>query len=68
MKDPDSWRDRNNTLSYIFLFWSILSLAAFVYLKYFYGIGLISGIYVIGYLAAMVLSIAVLGKARKSSI
>ena len=65
MKDPDDWRRRNNRMSYIFLFWCIASFAVFVYLKYFFGTGLVSAIYVIGFLGAMVISIALFGIRRK---
>jgi hypothetical protein len=67
MKDPDDWRSRNNRMSYIFLFWCIASFAVFVYLKYFFGTGLVSAIYVIGFLAAMVISIALFGIRRKTA-
>lgn len=66
MKDPDAWRDKNNIMSYIFLFWSIISLGIFIYLKYYYGTGLVSLIYVIAYLILMVVSIAIAGAKRKS--
>lgn len=67
MKDPDDWRNRNNRISYVFLFWSILSLAVFVYLKYYYGTSLISAVYVIAYLALVVISIAIFGLRRKTT-
>lgn len=66
MKDPDAWRNRNNKMSYVFLFWTIVSFLVFVYLKYFFGLGLISAIYVIAYLAVMVISISFFGMKRKS--
>jgi polyferredoxin len=67
MKDPEHWRQRNNRMSYIFLFWCIASFAVFVYLKYFFGIGLVSAVYVIGYLVAMAISIALFGIRRKTT-
>lgn len=67
MKDPADWRSRNNRMSYIFLFWCLASFGVFVYLKYFYGIGLVSAILIIGYLVLMVLSIAVFGIRRKTT-
>lgn len=42
MKDPDGWRDRNNKMSYLSLFWTILSIGIFIYLKFYYSTGLIS--------------------------
>jgi polyferredoxin len=67
MKDPADWRSRNNRMSYIFLFWTLASFGVFVYLKYFYGIGLVSLLLVIGFLALMVLSIALFGIRRKTT-
>ena len=65
MKNPDVWRNNNNKMSYIFLFWTIISFTAFVYIKYFYGYGLISSIYIIAFLVIMVVSIAFWGLKRK---
>lgn len=45
MKNPVDWRIKNNRLSLISLFWSLLSVIAFIYLKFFYKAGLISIIY-----------------------
>jgi hypothetical protein len=67
MKDPDDWRSRNNRMSYIFLFWCIVSFAVFVYLKYFFGLGLVSAVYAIGLLVLMIISIALLGIRRKTA-
>jgi TRAP-type uncharacterized transport system fused permease subunit len=67
MKDPDAWRSRNNKMSYVFLFWTIVSFLIFVYLKYFFGLGLISTIYVIAYFIVMIISIGFFGMRRKST-
>lgn len=67
MKNPDIWRKNNNRMSYIFLFWTIISFLVFAYLKYFFGNGLISTIYVISFLVAMVISIGLFGVRRKSN-
>lgn len=66
MKNPDAWRSRNNTMFYVFLFWTIISFLGFIYLKYFLGQGLISAIYVIAYFVIMVITIAIFGAKRKS--
>jgi hypothetical protein len=66
MKNPDQWRSKNNRMSYVFLFWSIISLGIFIYLKYFVGASLVSGLYVIGFLAAVVITSAIAGMGRKS--
>ena len=56
MKDPDSWRARNNKVSYLMLFWTILSAAIFIYLKYFIGSQVISSIYLYAYIGAIIIS------------
>jgi hypothetical protein len=68
MRNVDEWRSKNNRMSYIFLFWSIVSVGAFIYIKYFLGLRLISTIYVIGYLALVVISTAVAGIGRKAKV
>lgn len=67
MKDPKAWRRNNNKMSYIFLFWTIISFSTFAYIKYFLGSRLISTSYIIAFLAIMVVSIALLGLKRKAS-
>lgn len=58
MKDPDHWRARNNKMAYLSLFWSILSVIAFIYLKFFFKSGLVSIIYVFVYLALIAVSVS----------
>jgi hypothetical protein len=58
MKDPDHWRERNNKMSYVSLFWTIISISVFIYLKFFHTAGLISIIYVFIYSAVIVLSVS----------
>ncbi|GAA0179216.1 hypothetical protein SH2C18_21240 [Clostridium sediminicola] len=65
MKDPISWRSRNNRMSYISIFWSAISLAIFIYLKFFKTSGLINIIYVFSYMAIAAISIIALGKIKK---
>lgn len=65
MKDPDNWRHRNNIMAYISLFWALISQGAFIYLKFFNKIGLISIIYVFVYLVAIVLSVSLFIKKNK---
>lgn len=67
MKDPVNWRKRNNTMSYVFLFWTLVSFAVFVYIKYYLGLRLISAIYVIGFLVVMVISLIAFGAARRKT-
>lgn len=57
MKDPDTWRYKNNTLAYISIFWSVVSLLIFAYLKFYYTAGLVSTIYLFLYLAVIAISI-----------
>lgn len=65
MKDPDHWRERNNKMSYVSLFWAIISISIFIYLKFFNQAGLISIIYVFIYSAVIVLSVSVFLKQNK---
>ncbi len=50
MKDPKTWLNRNNRMAYVSLFWFIVSLAIFIYLKFFTMPTIISILYVIGYI------------------
>ncbi|MBU3098303.1 MULTISPECIES: hypothetical protein [Clostridium] len=65
MKDPEHWRKRNNIIAFISLFWSLTSIFAFIYLKFFYSTRLLSIVYVFIYIAAIVLSICVFIKKNK---
>lgn len=56
MKNPELWRTQNNRISLISLLWSLISLAAFIYLKFFYKAGLISIIYLLAFIAVIVVS------------
>lgn len=46
IKDPITWRKKNNIMSYISLFWSFIYTLAFIYLKFFSRTKLISAIYI----------------------
>ncbi|MCR1933263.1 hypothetical protein ACQX0N_07370 [Clostridium tepidum] len=61
MKDSKSWLNRNNKMAYVSLFWSIVSLCLFIYLKFFTMPTIISLLYVIGYIFLIVISVAVAG-------
>jgi magnesium-transporting ATPase (P-type) len=65
MKDPEDWRGRNNKMAYVSLFWTIISIIVFIYLKFFFQAGLISIIYVFVYLVAVVLSVSLFLKQNK---
>lgn len=65
MKDPDTWRYKNSMMANLSIFWAIVSLGVFVYLKFFYKLGLISMIYFFIYLAGEVISIAYFSSIRK---
>ncbi|WP_298845893.1 hypothetical protein [Clostridium sp.] len=65
MKDPEHWRKRNNIIAFISLFWALLSIIAFIYLKFFYTIGLLSIVYVFIYIVVIVLSLSVFIKKNK---
>ncbi len=65
MKDPTHWRHRNNILAFISLAWALISVMAFVYLKFFYRPELISILFIFIYLALIVLSVSVFLKSNK---
>lgn len=65
MKDPDHWRTRNNKMAYNSLFWSVISVIIFIYLKFFFKSGLVSIIYVFAYLAIMAVSVSLFLKQNK---
>lgn len=70
MKNPDQWRTSNSRMGNFSLFWGIAALAVFVYLRFFYGTGLVNSLYVFGFIAvAIVSAIFVLRsfKSRKES-
>jgi len=67
MKDPDDWRNRNNRMAYVSLFWALVSLGIFVYLKFFYTVGLVSFIYPLILLIAIVISVPLLGIRKKTA-
>lgn len=57
MKSPEVWRNKNNTLSYICLFWAILSIALFTFLKFYYTASLLSIVYLFVYIALITLTL-----------
>jgi len=59
MKDPEHWRNRNNIIAFISLFWALISIIAFIYLKFFFTSRLLSIVYVFIYIAVIVLSVSV---------
>lgn len=66
MKDPDTWRDRNNKMSYLSLFWALLSIGIFIYLKFFYPSGLISIVIPFVYLALIAVSASFFSSRKKN--
>lgn len=65
MKDPNHWRQRNNIIAFISLFWSLVSIISFIYLKFFYTLGLTSIIYLFIYVVLIVLSVTFFIKKNK---
>lgn len=56
-------------MAYVSLFWAIVSLAIFIYLKFFIMPTIISILYVIGYAFLIVISVAIAGmKKQEKSI
>ncbi|WP_102400462.1 hypothetical protein [Haloimpatiens massiliensis] len=57
MKNQKNWETKNNILSYICLFWAILSITIFIYLKFYYTASLLSIVYLFVYIAFIALTL-----------
>jgi len=57
IKDPITWREGYNTRSYIFIFWSTISLLIFIYLKFFDTEIIISTVYLFVYICILIISV-----------
>ncbi|MFD3156387.1 hypothetical protein ACFIJ5_05930 [Haloimpatiens sp. FM7330] len=57
MKDPETWKSKNNQMAYVSLLWTVLSMTIFIFLKFFYGSKLLSIIYLFVYIALIVVTI-----------
>ena len=67
MKDPEAWRNRNNKMSYVSLFWTVVSLLLFIYLKFFLASSLVSLLYIFAYISLIVITTALTGVKHKAS-
>lgn len=67
MKEPEIWRERNKKMSYVCMFWFIVSILAFAYLKFLYSIALIPVIYLIIYAVLIVLSIVLIPRTKEKA-
>ncbi|MFL0252277.1 hypothetical protein ACJDT4_17830 [Clostridium neuense] len=67
MKDPMSWRQKNNMLSYISIFWTVISLILFIYLKFLSTAGLLPVYYMFVYVALIALSLLFVNVKGKSA-
>ena len=65
MKDPEHWRGRNNIIAFISLAWALISVFAFIYLKFFHTTGLLSIVYIFVYIALIVLSVSLFIRKNK---
>jgi hypothetical protein len=65
MHNPEKWRDSNNKMAYLLLFWAILSGAIFIYLKFFSSAEVISLLFLFIYIAAIIISAFLFGRSRK---
>jgi len=57
MKDPITWRERNNIISYILIFWASVSLLIFIYLKFFNTEVMLSVLYLVAYIIIILVSV-----------
>lgn len=67
MRDPEGWIERNKKMSYVCLFWFVVSIAAFAYLKFLYSVALIPIVYLIIYAALIVLSLVFFPRTKKKA-
>ncbi|URZ01371.1 hypothetical protein [Clostridium felsineum] len=67
MKDPISWRIRNNKLSIRILFWTAISFIIFLYLSLFVNAGTVSIIYLVIYMALIIASLISVKANKKST-
>lgn len=67
MRDPDTWRSKNNIMSYVSLFWAVVSAAAFIYLKYYVPSTLIPIWYLFLFAAALFISYGLFGFSRRKA-
>lgn len=58
MKNPKKWRGNNEVNSYISLFFTILSLSIFIYLKFFMAPKLISILFLFAYICIIAISVS----------
>lgn len=56
MKDVDTWIEKNKRMEYVALFWAVVSVAIFAFLKYFYTAPLLSIFFPFIYIALIVIS------------
>lgn len=67
MKNPDSWRHKNNNMSYVSLFWAVISIGLFAYIKFYYKAPLVPVWYLFIYVAVLFISYSFFG-IRKEEI
>ena len=65
MKNPVSWRERNNKMSFVCLFWFIVSTIAFVVLKFLYPVALVPFIFLVIYASSYSFINSIFFKRRK---
>ena len=68
MKEPEAWRNSNNKMSYVSLFWTVISLLLFIYIKFFLAASLVSIIYIFAYIALIVITTVLTGLKNKTKI
>lgn len=68
MKDPISWRKKNNIMGNTYIFWCLASLALFIYFKFFFTAGLIPIYYVFIYIGVMAISMFSINLVNKKSM
>ncbi len=67
MKHPDTWRNSNNTMAYVSLFWGIISVGIFIYLKYFNEPTVMPSWYLFAYAAVLAVSYGLFAIKKQST-
>lgn len=67
MRDPESWRAKNSRMATICMFWFIASIIIYALIKFLFSIQLIPIIYLLIYVALIVLSFIFAARTKKKA-
>jgi hypothetical protein len=66
MKNPETWRYRNNRMAYLSLFWTLVSAGAFAFLRFYYPTALISIMIPFAYIGLIAVSTSYISSRHKT--